>query len=203
MTTKQNNFIKTIGELARNEYLSRDKWILPSVCIAQAILESGWNLKAKTLFGIKGAGLVASTSEYYNGHKVQIQASFKAYPNVSSSVVGYYDFLTKTPRYKLAICEPHYVKAVYALIFTTDGKPYATDPNYISKVISLIEKYNLTAYDSRDYIPLKDTDEIVAEVILGIWGNGASRKKALTDAGYDYSAIQKAVNQRLKGVKLW
>lgn len=85
-------FINTISVLARNEYMSRNRWVLPSVCIAQAALESGWNLNAKTLFGIKGKGFIASTSEYYNGHMVQIQDSFRDYPNVASAVVGYYDF---------------------------------------------------------------------------------------------------------------
>ena len=56
MSEKTINFINTIGVLARNEYLSRDRWVLPSVCIAQAALESGWNLEASTLFGIKGEG---------------------------------------------------------------------------------------------------------------------------------------------------
>ena len=57
MSEKTDKFINTIGLLARNEYMSRKKWVLPSVCIAQAALESGWNLNAKTLFGIKGKGL--------------------------------------------------------------------------------------------------------------------------------------------------
>ena len=84
---------KAIGVLARNEFLSRDRWVLPSVCIAQAALESGWNLNAKTLFGIKGKGFTATTSEYYDGHYVQIQDSFRSYPNAASAVVGYYDFI--------------------------------------------------------------------------------------------------------------
>ena len=29
MSEKTDNFISTIGTLARNEYLSRNKWILP------------------------------------------------------------------------------------------------------------------------------------------------------------------------------
>lgn len=53
MSENTTNFINTIGVLARNEFLSRDRWVLPSVCIAQAALESGWNLNAKTLFGIR------------------------------------------------------------------------------------------------------------------------------------------------------
>ena len=147
MSKKTDDFINTIGTLARNEYLSREKWILPSVCIAQGALESGWNLNAETLFGIKGEGFTATTSEYYNGHYVEIQDSFRKYPNVASAVVGYYDFLRDTPRYCNALNNPDYRDAVDKLIHTTDGAPYATDPEYISKVISIIEQYNLTEWD--------------------------------------------------------
>ena len=45
---------------------------------------------------------------------------------------------------------------------------------------------------------LKSVDEIAQEVIRGLWGNGAERKQRLTDAGYDYAAVQKRVNEFLK-----
>ena len=200
MSEKTDNFIKTVGTLARNEYLSRDVWILPSVCIAQGALESGWNLNAKTLFGIKGKGFTATTSEYYNGNKVTIEASFRAYPNIASSVVGYYDFLRDTPRYAKALNNPNYKDAVDKLIHTTDGAPYATDPEYISKVISIIEKYNLTAWDKREVQPqpqLKPIDTVAKEVIAGKWGNGQDRVNRVTQAGYDYNAVQAMVNEIL------
>ena len=201
MSEKTDNFIKTVGTLARNEYLSRAVWILPSVCIAQGALESGWNLNAKTLFGIKGKGFTATTSEYYNGNKVTIEASFRAYPNVASSVVGYYDFLANTPRYAKALNNSDYRDAVDKLIHTTDGLAYATDPNYISKVVSIIEQYNLTAWDAREVQPqpqLKSIDEVAREVIRGEWGNGEDRKARLTQAGYDYSAVQARANEMLR-----
>lgn len=44
----------------------------------------------------------------------------------------------------------------------------------------------------------KSNDEIANEVIKGLWGNGAERKQKLSDAGYDYSAIQTLVNNLLK-----
>ena len=46
---------------------------------------------------------------------------------------------------------------------------------------------------------LKSVDTIAAEVMAGKWGNGDTRKKALTEAGYDYAAIQAAVNKLVKG----
>ncbi len=201
MSKKTDDFINTIGALARNEYMSRDKWILPSVCIAQGALESGWNLNAKTLFGIKGKGFTATTSEYYNGNKVTIEASFRAYPNVASSVVGYYDFLANTPRYAKALNNSDYKDAVDKLIHTVDGLAYATDPNYISKVISIIEQYNLTEWDKREVQPqpqLKPIDTVAREVIAGQWGNGEDRKARLTQAGYDCNTIQARVNEMLR-----
>ena len=45
------------------------------------------------------------------------------------------------------------------------------------------------------YPEKKSVDEVAREVIQGKWGNGAERKKRLTDAGYDYNEVQKKVNQ--------
>ena len=48
------------------------------------------------------------------------------------------------------------------------------------------------------YPAKKSIDEIAREVIQGKWGNGTERKKKLTNAGYDYNAIQKRVNELMK-----
>lgn len=46
--------------------------------------------------------------------------------------------------------------------------------------------------------PTKKTNEQLAdEVIAGEWGNDEERKKKLTEAGYDYNAVQAIVNARL------
>lgn len=193
MNEKQKLFIETIGALARNEYLNRAKWVLPSVCIAQAILESGWNLNASTLFGIKGKGFTTSTNEYINGEWVKIQDSFKKYPNISASVIGYYDFITTTPRYKNVVCNEDYKKAVYYLIHTTDGCPYATAPNYINTIIQLIEDYNLTEFDVKT-VKKKNNTTVAIECIIGLWGNGEERTYKLKTNGYNPSIIQKKIN---------
>lgn len=50
--------------------------------------------------------------------------------------------------------------------------------------------------------PVKKTNEqLAAEVIAGKWGTGSERKRRLTQAGYDYNAVQKAVNAKLSGKK--
>lgn len=44
----------------------------------------------------------------------------------------------------------------------------------------------------------KSIEEIAKEVIAGKWGNGTARKTALEKAGYDYNAVQDAVNKMMK-----
>ena len=47
------------------------------------------------------------------------------------------------------------------------------------------------------YAPKKTIEEVAKEVIAGKWGNGDARKKALTEAGYDYAKVQAKVNELL------
>ena len=44
----------------------------------------------------------------------------------------------------------------------------------------------------------KSVDELAREVINGKWGNGEERKRKLKTAGYDYTIVQKRVNEMLK-----
>lgn len=44
----------------------------------------------------------------------------------------------------------------------------------------------------------KSVDEVAREVIAGKWGNGATRVRLLTKAGYNYYTVQKRVNEILK-----
>ena len=46
--------------------------------------------------------------------------------------------------------------------------------------------------------PGKTVDELAREVIRGLWGNGTERKNRLTEAGYDYAAVQNRVNELLR-----
>ena len=64
--------------------------ILPSVTLAQAIIESnkgnsGLTKKANNLFGIKGSyrgqSITLMTKEYIGGHYVDVPAKFRKYPD--------------------------------------------------------------------------------------------------------------------------
>lgn len=44
---------------------------------------------------------------------------------------------------------------------------------------------------------MKSVADLAAEVLAGMWGNGAERRERLTAAGYDYAAVQAEVNRRV------
>lgn len=46
---------------------------------------------------------------------------------------------------------------------------------------------------------IKSATDIAREVIAGKWGNGVDRVRRLSEAGYDYSAVQREVNKLLRG----
>ena len=60
------------------------------------------------------------------------------------------------------------------------------------------ERVNAILGGSHTSAPSKSIDVIAREVIRGDWGNGQDRKNRLTAAGYDYSAVQKKVNELLR-----
>lgn len=65
---------------------------------------------------------------------------------------------------------------------------------------TIIKNAGLNGYgksESPEPPPKKSVDEIANEVIRGDWGAGDDRKKRLTEAGYDYYAVQKRVNEML------
>lgn len=144
-----NDFINTVAPVICEEYLQRvvkgDKTIFPSVVIAQACLESGYNLEAQTLFGIKGDGVNLTTQEFINGAYITIQDSFEYYPNIGEAVKGYYE-LMQWDNYDDATYGTTPQEQVYGL--TNDiGYKYATSPTYFTSIMNLINDYELTKYD--------------------------------------------------------
>lgn len=75
-----------------------------------------------------------------------------------------------------------------------------TDQNYAYKDYpSIIKEAGLNGYGNGSVAPTpgKTIEQLAQEVIQGVWGNGQDRKNALTNAGYDYSAVQARVNEIL------
>lgn len=70
------------------------------------------------------------------------------------------------------------------------------------KVVTSTNTYKINKIDAHhiievvcDVIKKKTIDELAQEVLDGKWGSGETRKKRLTEAGYDYYAVQKRVNE--------
>ena len=142
-----NVFFNNLAPIVVNEYIRRhDQYRLyPSTVLAMAALESGYNLNAETLFGIKGEGQVLDTTEYIDGQYVNVKDSFKLYPSISASVQGLYD-LMQIERYHPA-CECAEWEEECRQIQKCG---YATDPEYSDKLISIINSYQLTMFNSLD-----------------------------------------------------
>ena len=83
---------------------------------------------------------------------------------------------------------------------TCPGEYLLSKMDYIieeaNKINSIQEKPSQTKPNQT-----KSNEELAREVIRGDWGNGADRKTRLTNAGYDFSAIQDIVNEKLLGNK--
>ena len=142
-----NVFFNNLAPIVVNEYIRRHEEyrLYPSTVLAMAALESGYNLNAETLFGIKGEGQVLDTTEYIDGKYINVKDSFKLYPSISASVQGLYD-LMQIERYHPA-CECVEWEEECRQIQKCG---YATDPEYSDKLISIINSYQLTMFNSLD-----------------------------------------------------
>ena len=150
-----NIFFNQLSPLVVNEYVSRkgQKRLFPSTVLAMAALESGYNLNAKTLFGIKGDGVVLDTTEYIDGEYVNVKDSFKSYPSLAASVQGLYD-LMQCDNYDRATSCTDYEEECRMV----QACGYATDPEYSDKLINIVNTYQLTMFN---YIvePVEETEE--------------------------------------------
>ena len=155
-----NEFVNTLAPIVINEYVKRkaknEHCINPSVCIAQACVESGYNLNASTLFGIKGNGVTLDTTEYINGEYVNVQDTFATYPDIAGAVQGYYD-LMQWVNYKDATTPVanNWQEQIEGLT-NNNGLKYATSPTYKDTVSSVIIDFNLEIFD--EYILSLDTE---------------------------------------------
>ena len=136
----------------------KDYGILPSLTIAQAILESGWGtsqlaLKAKNLFGIKafsnwtGKRITMKTTEWYDGQKTIINADFRAYDSFNASIEDHNKLLTNS-RYKHVRLSKDYKDACQEIYKCG----YATDTSYPDKLVKIIEENKLYRFDGEDSI---------------------------------------------------
>ncbi len=151
----EEKFIQSIVDSLKGQILN----ILPSVTIAQAILESNWGKsslarEARNLFGIKASK--DWTGEVYKkqtkeqkptGEVYTIIADFRKYGSYLESIKDHDKFFVSTPwrreNYKKVLEAKNYKNQALAL----RECGYATDLNYGTKLIQLIERLGLQQYD--------------------------------------------------------
>jgi LysM repeat protein len=127
-----------------------------SVTIAQAIHETGWGAsrlarEGNNFFGIKGrnsegsAGVVwMSTWEVINGVNLFPREPFRAYHTPDESFYDYGLFFYANRRYHAALAVAHDPRA---FIRGISAAGFATDPVYASKIIRMMDTYDLYQYD--------------------------------------------------------
>lgn len=151
-------FINDIKEVAIDNYKKYN--ILPSITIAQAILESNWGKSRlssdfNNYFGIKadaswkGESVSLETNEFYDD---TINDKFRKYENKYDSIRDHGKFLHENKRYKnngVFDAKTYIAQAIalqnagYSTIEDSSGKQV-----YAQYLINLIKQYNLQLIDS-------------------------------------------------------
>lgn len=155
-------FIDMIAPIAQKAFNNIGK-ILPSICIAMAIVESNCGQssimkKNNALLGQKvgtgktakkywsGKFFVSRTKEEYTvGTHTIIKSAFRAYDSVEQCVFNYYELLN-TSLYKKVTSNVDYKTQMQQI----KDCGYMTSSTEVNSVISIIEKYNLTIYDTKN-----------------------------------------------------
>jgi flagellum-specific peptidoglycan hydrolase FlgJ len=124
-----------------------------SISTAQAILESFYGKSVPVdindgqysynLFGIKGSGdagsVLINTHEVLGGQRVLVQDKFAAYTSFEASIDDHSNFLSRNSRYSSLF------ESTDASVWANglQSKGYATDPNYATKLLSIIKRWSI------------------------------------------------------------
>lgn len=152
---QEQAFIDKISAYAK--VLQSEYGVLPSISIAQAILESNWgnselSEKYNNFYGIKGSEeantVLMNTKEFVDEEWIEINGRFRIYENWQDSMNAhtklFVEGTTWNPQqYAAVLAADNYRDAAFAL----QASGYATDPTYPEKLIELIQQYKLDQFD--------------------------------------------------------
>ena len=186
-TKQQAEFLAKMAPIAIRQARKHGGKIYASVCLAQAIHESGWGTskkmaKANAVFGIKvgnaayhfgsawdGSAYNTLTTEYYDAKKqvaTKINDWFRAYKDLESATEDYYDMLCHCQRYKKALNQPTPQKCIENIV----AGGYATGPRYAAAIMSIIRSNNLTILDQGEIPKLNPYNLRSSKMKLGSKG---------------------------------
>ena len=148
----QEEYIKKYCQIAVEEMTRTG--VPASITLAQGILESGSGTSQLSIKGNNHFGIKCHSD--WTGGKMYVDDDaknecFRMYHNASESFRDHSDFLRNNQR--------------YASLFQLDIKDYkgwatglkkagyATSPTYATRLIEIIERYNLAQYDSGSFVP--------------------------------------------------
>ena len=146
-----DEFIDYIGDTAGKVCA---EYNLPaSICIAQAILESGWGrycIGQFNYFGRKWNGwgnyVRQQTTEYENGEYVTIYDKFQSYESLEDAIRDWCVLIAEDYKYSDVIYAWHEHWSVEDFVYAL-APIYATDPDYASKIMATINANDLTRFD--------------------------------------------------------
>ena len=198
----KSEFIEMIGSAAVSYYPTYK--ILPSLTIAQAILESNWGKSGLSrdchnYFGMKWSKNCGCEYKEYktkeqktDGSYITIVAKFRKYPNAAAGVKGYYDFL-QYKRYANLRGVTDYEKACD--LIRQDG--WATSLSYAQNLKKYIRQYELDDYDM-DVLGIVKRYTVTASAIKIREGAGTSfsQKNAKDCVSAQSNILGKAVYRR-------
>lgn len=209
MSERTDNFINEIMLAIMNVAKERVDNGLPicavSIPCAQGAQETGWGrflIKPYNYVGMRAydSDPSANATEY-----TCAEDCFRDYFNVIVNE-GYYDNMINNFNIEDAIMN--------------GLASYATDPNYRTSILSIVNQYGLTRFDdeiqayigskseptieisqevveSTQEVPHSSIEEVANAVIRGDFGNGEERRINLELEGYDYNEVQERVNSIL------
>lgn len=180
-------FINKMIPIAQAQAKKHDNKLFPSVCIAQACCESAYGtspkmVRANAVYGIKvgsskyhfgtawkDQAYSTKTKECYDGKTyVNIVDMFRAYDNVTDATEDYMDMLCVCSRYKKALNCSSPEESITGI----KNGGYATSPTYISTIMNIIKKYNLTQYDSGEAVAVNPYAVPTVNLRKGSKGSG-------------------------------
>jgi len=120
-----------------------------SVSIAQYGLESGWGQHmppgTNNPFGIKDfkGGVESETTEDVDGKVIDEKQPFMVFESIQQAFIYHANLLATSPIYASAFTLlPNVTNFVMVM-----ARHYATDPNYASKILAIINGDNLSKYN--------------------------------------------------------
>ena len=153
-------FFKENGESAKK--IGQESGLYASVMLAQAALESGYGKSPSgdyNYFGIKCFNSnckYLQTREVYGGVSKVIRDGFQNFESKEAGWEGYAMFIWgKGAAVDYTGASKAKSPTPQAAITAIKNAGYATDPNYIPMIMSIINTYDLTKYDTPDKNPTK------------------------------------------------